>query len=70
MESINENENRCIMCGAIIPEGIQVCHDCKTSVDELEQDMKDGRISIIDAIKKYARIKRQKRKGKKENDKN
>ena len=70
MESISENENRCIMCGAIIPEGIQVCHDCKTSVNEIEQDTKSGRINIADAIKKYARIKRQKRKRRKENDKN
>lgn len=24
----NTNENKCIMCGSIIPEGMQVCPQC------------------------------------------
>ncbi len=29
-----ENENRCVICGAIIPEGIQVCYTCIMDIEE------------------------------------
>ena len=27
-------ENRCIICGAIVPEGTQVCPICESDIDE------------------------------------
>ena len=27
------NENRCVTCGAIIPEGRQVCDNCESEID-------------------------------------
>ena len=27
------NNNRCVICGAIIPDGTQVCPNCKTDVE-------------------------------------
>lgn len=27
-------ENRCICCGAVIPEGMQVCPECRTEQED------------------------------------
>lgn len=40
------NENRCVSCGAIIPEGEQVCLYCKRKAEtpghvEIEQEIKE-----------------------------
>ena len=32
---MSENENRCVCCGEVIPEGRQLCPQC-------EEDLKDG----------------------------
>ena len=31
-EAVSMNENRCVCCGAIIPEGRQVCPTCEEGV--------------------------------------
>lgn len=28
-----EDENRCVICGAIIPEGLQVCYMCTMDIE-------------------------------------
>ena len=32
------NENRCVICGAIIPEGRQVCPNCEKKSAEVKDD--------------------------------
>lgn len=41
------NENRCVTCGAIMPEGRQVCDNCESGfvlkhTDEYKKGYKDG----------------------------
>ena len=38
------NDNRCVCCGAIIPEGLQVCLACaiKAEKKEKKEDKKEG----------------------------
>lgn len=43
-------DNRCVMCGEIIPEGRQVCPNCENNVDH-PRHYTQGGIECIDAIK-------------------
>ena len=36
-----ENADRCVICGAIIPEGVQVCVKCRT-IAERGGDIREG----------------------------
>lgn len=36
------NEDRCICCGAVIPEGRMVCPNCLVTVKEAKQKSKDN----------------------------
>ena len=33
------NEDRCVCCGAVVPEGRQVCPQCQGEFDKLESTM-------------------------------
>ncbi len=54
------NENRCVMCGEIIPEGLQVCYKCimdvETSTSLLER--KDNELTKQKKIFKKRKNKR------------
>lgn len=43
MEQYVFSEERCVMCGAVIPEGRQVCRDCERGVLEKEQAAREQR---------------------------
>jgi hypothetical protein len=43
-------DNRCVICGEIIPEGRQVCPSCENNVDH-PRHYNQGGIECIDAIK-------------------
>ena len=44
-------ENRCLVCGDIIPEGLQVCPKCNASDDvNHPAHYTDGNIEVIDFI--------------------
>lgn len=47
MEHIVFSEEHCVMCGAVIPEGRQVCMECERRVmqDTKAEGKGDGRIS-------------------------
>lgn len=51
-------ENRCIICGAVIPEGRMICPTCEAecSSEEFEKALKELR-QIADAEEAIARIK-------------
>lgn len=53
-----EKENRCVCCGAIIPEGKQICYSCE--IQEYED------IAQMKAIKEQ-REKRERKKAKRKN---
>ena len=36
------NENRCVCCGAVIPEGRMVCPDCERKAEQ-EQPRSEGK---------------------------
>lgn len=44
------NVNRCVCCGAIIPEGLQVCKNCEDGVVNQPSHYTDGNIEVIDFI--------------------
>lgn len=44
------NVNRCVCCGAIIPEGLQVCKNCEDGVVNQPSYYVDGNIEVIDFI--------------------
>lgn len=44
------NVNRCVCCGAIIPEGLQVCKNCEDGVVNQPSHYVDGNIEVIDFI--------------------
>lgn len=44
------NVNRCVCCGAIIPEGLQVCKSCEDGVVNQPSHYTDGNIEVIDFI--------------------
>ena len=44
------NVNRCVCCGAIIPEGLQVCKNCENGVVNQPSHYTDGNIEVIDFI--------------------
>lgn len=44
------NVNRYVCCGAIIPEGLQVCKHCEDGVVNKPSHYTDGNIEVIDYI--------------------
>ena len=38
-----EDENRCVICGAIIPEGLQVCYMCTMDIESWDNATKTKR---------------------------
>lgn len=44
------NVNRCVCCGAILPEGLQVCKNCEDGVVNQPSHYTDGNIEVIDFI--------------------
>lgn len=42
-------ENRCVCCGAVIPEGIQVCPDCR---EEQEDSLPEYGLTILQRAEK------------------
>lgn len=58
------NANTCVCCGAIIPEGIQVCYSCYTDsenrkyIKNIRQNDENPRKSVKISIKdSFAKIK-------------
>ena len=45
-----DNVNRCVVCGEIIPEGRQVCHQCESDPVNRPAHYTDGKIEVIDFI--------------------
>lgn len=41
MEQYRFPEERCVMCGAVIPEGRQVCRDCERAILERERQAQE-----------------------------
>lgn len=39
---LQSNESICICCGALIPEGRQICLKCEKTDDEIEQAFREG----------------------------
>ena len=39
-------ENRCVMCGAAIPEGVMVCPACENHLDESPDDCEECMIHL------------------------
>lgn len=35
------NNNRCIICGEIIPEGLQICCNCENNINNEQTDNKN-----------------------------
>ena len=48
------NENRCVSCGAIIPEGGQVCTSCKNEKAFTPEDVRNMTVEEVKA--NYAKI--------------
>ena len=42
-EQMTMNEDRCVCCGAVIPEGRMVCPNCLVTVKEVKQESKDNK---------------------------
>lgn len=60
------NEDRCICCGEIIPEGRQVCLNCEYRVGKIGSILQSQNATKDDVIKAYEFIQ----KGIKENEQN
>lgn len=60
------NEDRCICCGEIIPEGRQICLNCEYRVGKIGSILQSQNATKDDVIKAYEFIQ----KGIKENEQN
>lgn len=60
------NEDRCICCGEIIPEGRQVCLNCEYRVGKIGSILQSQNATKDDVIRAYEFIQ----KGIKENEQN
>ena len=47
-----EEENRCVICGEVIPEGLQVCYTCTKNIEEGNNFIGIQNETIIDERKK------------------
>lgn len=46
-------ENRCVCCGAIIPEGLMVCRDCDNDIHNYDDYHKDRHYNRHRKVRKF-----------------
>lgn len=46
-------EDKCICCGAIVPEGRQVCPKCENATSKNWTEMKDVRKAVLTVFQKH-----------------
>ena len=44
-------ENRCVICGAIVPEGTQVCPICEEEIEDCIKAKKDALRKVFSKVK-------------------